>query len=143
MLLALPCFELPAWFASELYGKDHLEEVHKFSEGRGYSYYECLRRFGLEWFGRRSFFDQRGATGQALWMDLALAREAGQELHNDYVITAGPEFGIYSALQSGHLFVPISTTRIREEWDEILPSAAVRFVRILPTLLRVRDEIHQ
>ena len=26
-------------------------------------------------------------------MDLALARKAGQELHNDYVITAGPEFG--------------------------------------------------
>ena len=83
----------PAWFASELYGKDHLEEVHNFSEGRGYSYYECLRRFGLEWFGRRSFFDQRGTTGQALWMDLALARKAGQELHNDYIVTAGPEFG--------------------------------------------------
>ena len=88
-----PVSSCPAWFASELYGKDHLEEVHKFSEGCGYSYYECLRRFGLEWFGRRSFFDQRGATGQALWMDLALARKAGQELHNDYVITAGPEFG--------------------------------------------------
>ena len=26
-------------------------------------------------------------------MDLALARKAGQELHNDYVITASPEFG--------------------------------------------------
>ena len=87
-----PVSSCPAWFASELYGKDHLEEVHKFSEGRGYSYYECLRRFGLEWYGRRSFFDQRGTTGQALWMDLALARKAGQELHNDYVITAGPEF---------------------------------------------------
>ena len=52
-----PVSSCPAWFASELYGKDHLEEVHKFSEGRGYSYYECLRRFGLEWYGRRSFFD--------------------------------------------------------------------------------------
>ena len=88
-----PVPSCPTWFASELYGKDHLEEVHKFSEGRGYSYYECSRRFGLEWFGRRSFFDQRGTTGQALWMDLALARKAGQELHNDYVITSGPEFG--------------------------------------------------
>ena len=88
-----PVSSCPAWFASELYWKDHLEEVHKFSEGRGYSYYECLRRFGLEWYGRRSFFDQRGTTGQAIWMDLALARKAGQELHNDYVITAGPEFG--------------------------------------------------
>ena len=88
-----PVSSCPAWFASELFGKDHLEEVHNFSEGRGYSYYECLRRFGLEWFGRRSFFDQRGTTGQALWMDLALARKAGQELHNDYVITTGAEFG--------------------------------------------------
>ena len=26
-------------------------------------------------------------------MDLALARKAGQELHNDYVITSGPELG--------------------------------------------------
>ena len=73
--------------------KTTLEEIHKFSEGRGYSYYECLRRFGLEWFSRRSFFDQRSTTSQALWMDLALARKASQELHNDYVITSGPEFG--------------------------------------------------
>ena len=87
-----PVSSCPAWFASELFGKDHLEDIHKFSEGRGYSYYECLRQFGLEWFGRRSFFDQRGTTGQALWMDLALARKAGQELHNDYVITTGAEF---------------------------------------------------
>ena len=34
-----PVSSCPAWFASELYGKDHLEEVHTFSEGRGYSYY--------------------------------------------------------------------------------------------------------
>ena len=88
-----PVPSYPTWFASELYGKDHLEEIHKFSEGRGYSYHEYLRRFGPEWFGRRSFFDQRGTTGQALWMDLALARKAGQELHNDHVITSGPEFG--------------------------------------------------
>ena len=71
-----PVSSCPAWFASELYGKDHLEEVHKFSEGRGYSYYEYLRRFGLEWYGRSG-----------------MARKAGQELHNDYIITAGPEFG--------------------------------------------------
>ena len=87
-----PVSSCPAWFTSELFGKDHLEDIHGFSEGRGYSYYECLRHFGLEWFGRRSFFNQRGATGQSLWMDLALARQAGQELHNDYVITNGTEF---------------------------------------------------
>ena len=31
-------------------------------------------------------------------MDLALARKAGQELHNDYVVTAGPEFGSLRSL---------------------------------------------
>ena len=44
----------PMWFASELNGKDHLERIHNFTEGRGYSFYDCLRQFGLEWFGRRS-----------------------------------------------------------------------------------------
>ena len=83
----------PMWFASELNGKDHLERIHSFTEGRGYSFCDCLRQFGLEWFGRRSFFDQREETGQALWMDLALARYSGQELHNNYVLTTSPAFG--------------------------------------------------
>ena len=80
----VPC--CPLWFASELNGKDHLERIHNFTEVRGYSFYDCLRQFGLEWFGRHSFFDQRDTTCQALWMDLALARKSGQELHNDYVL---------------------------------------------------------
>ena len=88
-----PVPTFPMWFASELNGKDHLKRIHNFTEGRGYSFYECLRQFGLEWFGRRSFFDQREVTGQALWMDLALARHFGQELHNDYVLTTSPAFG--------------------------------------------------
>ena len=52
-----------------------------------YSFYDCLRQFGLEWFGRRSFFDKRDVTGQGLWMDLALARKSGQALHDNYLIT--------------------------------------------------------
>ena len=51
--------------------------------------------------------------------------------------------GVSSALRSGHLFVPISITHSRDKRDAILPSAAVRFARILPTLLRVRDTIRQ
>ena len=78
----------PMWFTSELNGKDHLERIHKFKEGQGYSFYECLCKFGMEWFGRRSFFDERDVTGQGLCMDLALARHSGQALHNNYVITA-------------------------------------------------------
>ena len=81
------------WFASELNGKDHLERIHNFTEGHGYSFYDCLRQFGLEWFGRCSFFDQSDTTGQALWMDLALARTTGQELHSNYVLTSSPAFG--------------------------------------------------
>ena len=37
----------PMWFSSELNGKDHLERIHKFREGQGYSFYDCLRNFGL------------------------------------------------------------------------------------------------
>ena len=44
----------------------------------------------MEWFGRRTFFEEREVTGQALWMDLALARRSGQELRNNYVITNSP-----------------------------------------------------
>ena len=72
-----PVPSCPMWFTSELDGNDHLEWIHSFTEGRGYSFYDCLRQYGLEWFGRRSFFDQRHTTGQALWMDLALARKYG------------------------------------------------------------------
>ena len=78
------------WFVSELNGKDHLERIHGFREGQGCSFYECLRRFGLEWFGERSYFDQRGQSSQAMWMDMALARQSGQELINHYVITNSP-----------------------------------------------------
>ena len=53
-----PVSSCPMWFSSELNGKDHLERIHSFTEGRGNSFYDCLRQFGLEWFGRRSFFDQ-------------------------------------------------------------------------------------
>ena len=45
-----PVATCPMWFASELNGKDHLERIHNFTKGWGYSFYECLRQFGLEWF---------------------------------------------------------------------------------------------
>ena len=85
-----PVATCPMWFSSELNGKDHLERIHKFREGQGHSFYDCLRKFGLEWFGRRSFFEEREVTGQALWMDLVLARRSGHEIHNHYVITNSP-----------------------------------------------------
>ena len=50
----------------------------------------CLHNYGLEWFGKRSFFDHREHTGQAMWMDLSLARRSGQDLSNDYIITNSP-----------------------------------------------------
>ena len=86
-----PVTTCPMWFSSELNGKNHLERIHSFREGFGYSFYDCLRQFGLEWFGRRTFFKEREVAGQALWMYLALARRSGQE-RNNYVITNSPAF---------------------------------------------------
>ena len=108
-----PVSSCPAWFASELFGKDHLEDIHRFSEGRGYSYYECLRHFGLEWFGRRSFFNQRGATASHCgW----ILRWRDRPVRN-YITIMSLLMGQSSRvsrnsfeLQSGRLFVPSSST---------------------------------
>ena len=79
------------WFISELNAKDHIEGVHKFQEGHGTSFYECLRQYGIEWFGSRTFFETRRQTTQAIWMDLALARRSRQELRKSYIVTKSPE----------------------------------------------------
>ena len=79
------------WFTSELNAKYHIEGIHKFQEGHGTSFYECLQQYGIEWFGSRTFFDQRKQTTQAIWMDMALARRSGQELRNSYIVTKSPE----------------------------------------------------
>ena len=73
--LRCPVASCPMWFLSELNGRDHLERIHIFKEGQGYSFYECLRIFSLEWFGRCSFFDCREVTGQSLWMIWPLPEE--------------------------------------------------------------------
>ena len=79
------------WFTSELNVKDHIEGIHKFQEGHGTSFYECLPQYGIEWFESRTFFEGRRQSTQAIWMDQALARRSGQELRNSYVITKSPE----------------------------------------------------
>ena len=86
-----PVVSCSLWFTSELNAKDHIEGIHKFQEGHGTSFYECLRQHGIEWFGSRTFFDQRKDTNQAIWMDMALARRSGQELRKSYVITKSTE----------------------------------------------------
>ena len=86
-----PVISCSLWFTAELNAKDHIEGIHKLMEGHGTSFYECLRRHGIEWFGSRTFFDQRRATNQAIWMDMALARRSGQELRNSYIITNSTE----------------------------------------------------
>ena len=87
-----PVVSCSLWFTAELNAKDHIEGIHRFKEGHGVSFYECLRRHGVEWFGSRQFFEQRKDASQALWMDMALARRSGQELRNSYVITNSPEY---------------------------------------------------
>ena len=61
-----PVVSCSLWFTAELNAKDHIEAIHKFKEGEGISFYECLRRHGIEWFGSRKFFDQRKETNQAI-----------------------------------------------------------------------------
>ena len=87
-----PVLSCSLWFKSELNAKDHIEGIHHFKEGHGLSFYECLRRHGMEWFASRRFFDQRQDATQSLWMDMALARRSGQELRNSYIITNSPEY---------------------------------------------------
>ena len=65
-----PVVSCSLWFTAELNAKDHIEGIHKFKEGHGTSFYECLRRHGIEWFGSRKFFEQRKETNQAIWMDM-------------------------------------------------------------------------
>ena len=84
-----PVPSCPLWFTSELNGKDHIENMHHFQEGRGYSFYECVHLFGLD---SREFFAEKSTTGQSLWTDIALARRSGQELNNSYIITRSPDF---------------------------------------------------
>ena len=86
-----PVLSCSLWFTSELNAKDHIEGIHHFEEGHGTSFYECLRQYGMEWFGSRTFFEGRRQATQAIWMDLALARRSGQELRNSYVTTNSPE----------------------------------------------------
>ena len=83
-----PVVSCSLFFTAELNAKDHIEGIHKFKEGHGTSFYECLRRYGIEWFGSRKFFEQRKETNQAIWMDQP--GQFGQELRNSYVITNSP-----------------------------------------------------
>ena len=41
-----PVISCSLWFTSELNAKDHIEGIHKFQEGHGTSFYECLLRAG-------------------------------------------------------------------------------------------------
>ena len=52
-----PVLSCSLWFTSELNAKDHIEGIHHFKEGHGTSFYECLRQYGMEWFGSRAFFE--------------------------------------------------------------------------------------
>ena len=116
-----PVPSCPLWCTSELNGKDHIENIHNFREGRGYSFYECLRKFSLEWFGNQTFFAENITTGQALWTDIALARRSGQELHNAYTVTGSPDshlFDAFSLQQSRSCSCVTTPCRLGNAWDQ-------------------------
>ena len=111
-----PVLSCSLWFTSELNAKDHIESIHHFREGHGTSFYECLRKYGLEWFGSRDFFDGRRQASQTLWMDLALARRSGQE--NTYIITKEPGVRFSTSLLPGRRR-PVTTPFRRITWSLI------------------------
>ena len=43
-----PVISCSLWFMAELNAKDHIKGIHKFQEGHGTSFYECLRRHGID-----------------------------------------------------------------------------------------------
>ena len=131
------------WFSSELNGKDHLERIHGFREGQGCSFYECLRRFGMEWFGKRSYFDQREQSSQAMWMDMALARQSGQELINHYVITNSPAAAhirrfFHASIR--HLTATYHRIAAEQAFNDIKPSVCDQMRRDLSDMETVKQE---
>ena len=120
-----PVLSYSLWFTSELNTRDHIENIHHFREAHGTSFYECLRKYGLEWFGSRDFFNGRRQTSQALWVDLALARRSGQELRNAYIITKSPEYAPLRRFFRGRRrplsFITVMLTSIVAMLFSILP----------------------
>ena len=129
-----PVPSYPLWFTSELNGKDHIENIHNFREGRGYSFYECLQEFCLEWFGSRAFFAEKNKTGQALWTDLALARRSGQGVRNAYTITGSPDF---SPLRR---FFTAAVEELQLHYDAML---AQEYARPMPPTRSLIDSIRE
>ena len=132
------------WFSSELNGKDHLERIHGFREGQGCSFYECLRRFGMEWFGMRSYFDQREQSSQAMWMDMALARQSGQELINHYIITNSPATAhirhfFHASIR--HLTATYQRIAAEQAFNDIRPSVCDRMRQEMATIKEEFDPL--
>ena len=132
------------WFVSELNGKDHLERIHGFREGQGCSFYECLRRFGMEWFGQRSYFDQRDQSSQAMWMDMALTRQSGQELVNHYVITNSPASAIirrFFHASIRHLTATYQRIAAEQTLQDIKPSIGDQMHHNFSAVDSIKEEI--
>ena len=95
-----PVASCSLWFTSELNAKDHIENIHRFSEGRGTSFYECLRTYGLECFGSRSFFDQPTRHSGWIWcMRVSPVRNSATTMSSRGVRSTPPYAG-FSTLPS-------------------------------------------
>ena len=82
-----------------------------------------LRKYGMEWFDQRSFFEKRGQKSQALWMDLALARQSRQQLSNHYVITNS------LAMAHLHRFFRAAVRSLTSAYDDLSITQVVDDVR--------------
>ena len=77
----------------------------------------------MEWFGKRSYFSQCEQSSQAMWMDIALARQSGQELNNHYIIT--------NSLATAHIrrFFNASVHRLTSQYQQIAADQAYHDIR--------------
>ena len=97
----------------------------------------------MEWFGKRSYFDQREQSNQALWMDIAQARQSGQELINHYIITNSPA--------TAHIrrFFNSSVRRLTAAYEQIAADQAFHDIRpsicdqMRHEIANIKEEIDQ
>ena len=90
-----------------------------------------------------NYFDQREQSSQAMWMDMALARQSGQELINHYVITNSPAAAHIRRFFNAsirHLTATYHRIATEQAFNDIKPSVCDQMRRDLSDMETVKQE---